>query len=270
MQDQQQWKYRVNELRITDHHIPADDGFLFARAWQGTAMTAPIVLLHDSLGCVELWRGFPAALAAASGRTVIAYDRLGFGRSSPRGGALPHAFIAQEAQQGFALVREHFGLEQFALFGHSVGGGMAVHCAARFAEACTALVTESAQAFVEDRTRAGLLVEKDEFRRPGSLERLARYHGDKAPWVLHAWLDTWLAPGFAGWSLDAVLPEVRCPALVLHGMEDEYGSGEHPRRIAQGVAGPAELELIPDVRHVPHKERETGVAQRVAAFLACG
>jgi len=76
-----------------------------------------------------------------------------------------------------------------------------------------------------------------------------------------------LAPDFAGWSLDAVLPQVRCPALVLHGTEDEYGSRRHPERIAQGVAGPAQLELIPEVRHVPHREREAWVAQRVAAFL---
>ncbi len=262
------WKRRVNELPITDHHIPAGDGSLFARAWQGADSGAPpIVLLHDSLGCVDLWRGFPAALAAASGRTVIAYDRIGFGRSSPRSGALPRSFIADEADQGFAALRAHFGLERFVLFGHSVGGGMAVHCAARYQEACAALVTEAAQAFVEDRTRAGLLEAREQFRQPGSLERLARYHGDKAGWVLHAWLDTWLAPGFADWSLDAVLPQVRCPALVLHGVEDEYGSSRHPERIAQGAAGPVELELIPDVRHVPHKEREAWVAQRVAVFL---
>jgi len=258
----------VNAPRITDHHLPAGTGSLFARAWQGRDGCAPpIVLLHDSLGCVELWRGFPATLAVACGRTVIAYDRLGFGRSSPRSGALPRSFIADEADHGFAAVRAHFGLERFVLFGHSVGGGMAVHCAARYPEACAALVTEAAQAFVEDRTRAGLLEAQQQFRRPGSLERLARYHGDKAEWVLHAWLDTWLAPGFADWSLDAVLPRVGCPALVLHGSEDEYGSSRHPERIAHGVAGAAQLELIPDARHVPHKEGETWVARRVAAFL---
>ncbi|HBZ05569.1 MAG TPA: alpha/beta hydrolase, partial [Massilia sp.] len=54
-----------------------------------------------------------------------------------------------------ALQRElDFG--RFAAFGHSVGGGMAVHCAARHPEQCLALVTESAQAFVEERTLAGI------------------------------------------------------------------------------------------------------------------
>ncbi|MEH6437854.1 alpha/beta fold hydrolase [Massilia sp. DD77] len=255
-------------LQPIDHHIPAADGSIFARAWEvPAAATAPIVLLHDSLGCVGLWRGFPAALALASGRSVIAYDRLGFGRSSARTGPLPLSFVADEAREGFALVRDYFGLERVALFGHSVGGGMAVHCAATWPQARTALVTEAAQSFIEERTRAGILEAKRQFALPGSLERLARYHGDKAAWVLDAWTETWLAPAFADWSLDAALPGVHCPTLVLHGLEDEYGSRRQPERIAAGVAWPAELELIPGARHVPHREREAWVAQRVARFL---
>jgi len=33
------------------------------------------------------------------------------------------------------------------------------------------------------------------------------------------------------------------------------------------VAGVAQLEILPGVRHVPHREREAWVAQRVAGFL---
>jgi pimeloyl-ACP methyl ester carboxylesterase len=41
-------------------------------------------------------------------------------------------------------------------FGHSVGGAMAVATAARIPDRCAAVITESAQAFVEDRTVAGI------------------------------------------------------------------------------------------------------------------
>ncbi|HAF56214.1 MAG TPA: alpha/beta hydrolase, partial [Thauera sp.] len=152
-------------------------------------------------------------------------------------------------------------------FGHSVGGGMAVNCAARHGAACVALITESAQAFVEDRTVAGLEDARELFKDPGQVERLKRYHGDKARWVLDAWIESWLAPAFATWSLRPVLPQVKSPALVIHGVDDEYGSPAHPQLIAELSAGPARLELMADTRHVPHREREAEVVAMVRSFL---
>ena len=36
-----------------------------------------IVMLHEGLGCVALWRDFPARLAAGTGWGVLAYSRAG-------------------------------------------------------------------------------------------------------------------------------------------------------------------------------------------------
>ncbi|VCT22073.1 alpha/beta hydrolase [Burkholderia pseudomallei] len=143
-------------------------------------------------------------------------------------------------------------------------------CIARPSLACDALITESAQAFVEDRTRAGIVDAREQFKQRDAFERLRAYHGEKARWVLDAWIDTWLSPEFAGWSLAAVLPRVTCPTLAIHGGDDEYGSALHPETIARLASGPAQIEILPGVRHVPHREREQWVAQRVAAFIGAG
>ncbi|MCJ9712629.1 alpha/beta hydrolase, partial [Bordetella hinzii] len=72
-----------------DDFIETDQGRLYARRWRAADTgLPPVVLLHDSLGCVALWRDFPQRLAEATGREVIAYDRLGFGRSDPHPGRL--------------------------------------------------------------------------------------------------------------------------------------------------------------------------------------
>jgi len=258
-------------MTATDHWIQLPGGRVFARDWAapaGAADLPPLILMHDSLGCVELWRDFPERLRDATGRRVIAYDRLGFGRSGACAAPPSLDFIAQEAVTGFAAVCAHLRVGRFAVLGHSVGGGMAVHVAARRVADCEALVTIAAQAFVEERTLQGLRAARVQFAEPGALERLARYHGDKARWVLSAWLDTWLAPAFAAWSLDAVLPGVRCPLLALHGELDEYGSADHPRRIAAGAGGPATAQILPGLGHVPQRERPDEVLRRVAAFLA--
>lgn len=252
-----------------DHWVCLPQGRLFVRTWMPLQATgSPIVLFHDSLGSVVLWRGFPAALAERANRPVIAYDRLGFGHSDPRADTLGPGFVADEAETVFPALRAQLGIGRFVAFGHSVGGGMAVHCAARYREDCEALITESAQAFVEDRTLAGIRAAQQLFADPAQVERLGRYHGDKTRWVLSAWIDTWLAPTFADWSLDAVLPQVACPVLVIHGAADEYGSVRHPEKIGRLAGGPVRVEVLADTRHVPHREREPAVLGLVAAFLA--
>lgn len=260
---------RIEDAWINDQRIAGRGGRLFARAWSGpgAAEAAPLVLLHDSLGSVELWRDFPERLCAATRRTVIAYDRLGFGRSDPHPGRLSLDFIADEAAAGFASLRAHFRLDRFVLFGHSVGGGMAVNIAARSGHGCVALITESAQAFVEDRTVRGIEEARESFRDALQFERLDRYHGDKARWVLDAWVDSWLHPEFAGWSLAPVLPMLRCPALVIHGEDDEYGSPAHPRLIAELAGSRVDLQILARTRHVPHRERPDEVLSLVSCFL---
>lgn len=260
-------------VSATDVWIHHPEGLLFGRAWapQNEASRhfsrAPIVMLHDSLGSVALWRDLPARLCAATRRRVIAYDRLGFGHASPRHGRLPLDFIADEARSYFPVVREQFGFEHFIVFGHSVGGGMAVNVAAEFAE-CQALITVAAQAFPEDRTLQGIRIAKEQFTDSQQMARLEKYHGDKARWVLEAWTETWLDPAFATWSLDSVLPDVTCPFLAIHGLHDEYGSTRHPERLRQHSGSRhIQIEIMANARHFPHREYPEAVIERVTQFL---
>jgi len=256
------------QVSTAEHWISTAKGLLFAQDWTPVdAAEEPILLLHDSLGCVTLWRDFPEQLAHATGRQVIAFDRLGFGRSERYPGALPLSFIDDEARENFPLLQLHFGFERCVVFGHSVGGAMAVACVAQHPQACAALVTESAQAFVEHRTRDGIRAAELEFAREGQLERLQKYHGDKAFWVLRAWVDTWLSDDFSDWNLDAQLAQVKCPILSLHGEQDEYGSAAHPERLTSVADVPAVLKLLPDCGHVPHREQQPAVLQAVGEFL---
>ncbi|TWT18743.1 alpha/beta fold hydrolase [Luteimonas wenzhouensis] len=258
-------------MESNERFVAVEGGRLFVRHWRPQrrdACAPPLLLLHDSLGSVAQWRDFPARLATASRRDVIAYDRLGFGRSTPRAARHSLDFIDEEARGGLPALLAGLGLERYALLGHSVGGGMALTAAAFDPERCAGVVSMSAQAFVEQRTVEGVRRTQQEFARPGGLGKLAFWHGARAAWVLDAWTGTWLDPAFAGWSLDAVLPRVRCPVLALHGDRDEYGSEAFPRRIAEGVGGPARMVVLEDCGHMPHREHPERVLAEVVAFLA--
>ncbi|MFJ9991857.1 alpha/beta fold hydrolase [Pseudomonas putida] len=255
-------------LSISEQRVATAGGALFVRQWcPEPSSGVPVLLLHDSLGCVELWREFPEQLARTSGRRVIAYDRLGFGRSDAHPGLLRPGFVENEAQEGFSAVLEALDVDEFVVFGHSVGGGMAVSCAARYPTRCQALITESAQAFAEARTLDGIRAAQQQFADPSQFARLSRYHGDKAEWVLRAWVDNWLSEAFADWNLDQVLSRVRCPLLSLHGDNDEFGSEAHPSRLTRQTGGVSLLKLISGCGHVPHREQPGQVLAAVADFL---
>lgn len=257
-----------------DHWVQHPHGKIFTRTWtpdegakQFQFSKAPIVLMHDSLGCVDLWRDFPAQLCRALERPVIAYDRLGFGKSDARIGRPSLDFIAEEAPNYFPALYEQLELERVILLGHSVGGGMGIHCAAQLGTHCEALITIAAQVFAEERTLEGIRAARESFKEPSQRDRLARYHADKTDWVLDAWIENWLDPGFASWSVVGVLPSVYAPILALHGERDEYGTTQHAKLISGLCGGPSQMELLPSIGHVPHREQPQQVIDLLAAFL---
>lgn len=256
------------EMTIEERFVVIPGGRLFVRQWRPTrADKAPLILLHDSLGSVAQWRDFPAALALRLQRPVIAYDRLGFGQSSRQHESAKASFIDDEARLYLPALVQALGLSRYLLFGHSVGSAMALVAASLPGSGCLALVSESAQAFVEERTLAGIRAAKQNFEAAAQFARLTRWHGERARWVLDAWTETWLSPPFRHWSLAPCLADVHCPVLVLHGEEDEFGSAAFPHAIAGGVSGAAQMALLPACGHVPHREREAEVLTLVEAFL---
>lgn len=259
-------------IQIETHWIDTPQGKLFCRRWFPTTRAKslqppPIILFHDSLGCVALWRDFPEQLCQTTGREVIVYDRLGFGQSDAYPGLLPLHFIRDEAERFFGYLKAALQIEQFIALGHSVGGAMAAACASLHPQDCQALITIAAQAFVEERTLQGIRAAELQFQQPGQMARLHKYHGDKADWVLSAWTRTWLAEKFRGWTIEDTVGEVQCPVLVLHGEQDEYGSVEHPARIAKLSTGQGECLIVEGCGHVPHRERPEVVLAAVGGFL---
>jgi pimeloyl-ACP methyl ester carboxylesterase len=258
-------------INVSENFVAVDDGSVYIRQWTPNSVEAsgryPIVLLHDSIGCVDMWRQFPLALARTLQRPVVAYDRLGYGRSSERIDLPSIRFISEEAEFYFPQIKEHLGIGKFAVFGHSVGGGMAVVIAANFPNACQAVITESAQAFVEQRTLRSIAAGKQQFAIPQQLEKLERFHGEKAAWVVRAWTDVWLSPEFADWNLRSDLPNVKSPLLAIHGDCDEYGSDAFPNLLSSLTSGFAEKMLIKGCGHVPHREQESLVLTKLREFL---
>jgi len=255
-------------MLVTELNIKLNQGEIYTKKWQPfkNSSKAPIIMLHDSLGSVDLWRDFPEVLAKTLSRTVIAYDRLGFGKSSVRHELPSQDFIESEATTIFPTIKEALLLNQYIVFGYSVGGGMAINIAANDSD-CLAVITVSAQAFFEDLTENGIRQAKAQFAQPGQIERLEKWHGSKASWVLSAWTDVWLSGEFKNWSLEPEIANVFCPVMAVHGDRDEYGSNAFPEFITSRSSGESEMHIFKDCGHAPHREKTQELLSVTKAFL---
>ena len=110
----------------------ADGKRLEAVACGPPANEAPtIVLMHEGLGCVALWRDFPQKLAAATGWGVFAYSRAGYGGSDPVDLPRPLDYMSREARFSLPAALEAIGFERGILLGHSDGASIAAIYAGR-------------------------------------------------------------------------------------------------------------------------------------------
>lgn len=227
-----------------------------------------LVFLHDSLGCITTWREFPKELSKVLGLDAVVYDRQGYGRSQPMGPEPRGLDYMHREADVLAALLEQRGIEKAILFGHSDGGTIALLAAARHPQRIAAVITEGAHVFVEEVTLQGIELARQLYATTDLPARLQRHHGDRTEAMVQAWIATWSAPFFRGWDITNDIAPVRCPVLVLQGVDDEYGTVAQVEAIAAAVSGPVYTHLIPDAAHSPHKEAPGAVHQLVEAFVA--
>ena len=225
-----------------------------------------LVFLHEGLGSCAMWKDFPARLCQATGCRGLLYDRLGYGRSSPLTEQRRLHYVHDYALRELPLVLEHLiPGQEYVVVGHSDGGSIALIHASQQPPLLRAIVTEAAHVFVEDVTLDGIRAADAAFD-AGKLRALAKYHGDKTQTIFKAWSETWLSHGFQFWNIEYLLPSITCPALVMQGSDDQYGSAAQVDAIvAQALqAAPA---MIEHCGHTPHLEQPQAVLARMQAFL---
>jgi pimeloyl-ACP methyl ester carboxylesterase len=227
---------------------------------------APLVFLHEGLGCVRFWRDLPARLTRQTGRAAVVFDRRGYGRSSPCGEPRRIDYLHVEAHRYLPALLDRLAIPRAVLIGHSDGGTIALLFGAKFPQRCAGIVTEAAHVFVDKTTLAGTRAAAAAYR--GKLRsRLKRYHGDQTDAVFFAWADTWLVPWFREWRITDDIAVVRCPVLAIQGAADPYGEPARVEAIVHSVSGPARPLILPPVGHPPHLEACEAFVAAVAEFI---
>jgi pimeloyl-ACP methyl ester carboxylesterase len=251
----------TERIQIGSRHLET------ARWGQPPSETPTLVLLHEGLGCVALWRDVPERLVAATGCGVFAYSRFGYGQSDPQPLPWPLTYMQDEARDVLPHVLDAAGIRDFVLVGHSDGGSIAaVYAGTAQDPRLRGVVLMAAHYFVEDLNIAAIARIRGEYRDGPLRERLARYHRDP-DMAFHGWCDSWLNPDFRGFDITACLADIEVPILGLQGADDPYGSAEQLHVLQRCARAPCEIALIEGARHAPHLEAKDATVAAIARFV---
>jgi pimeloyl-ACP methyl ester carboxylesterase len=159
-----------------------------------------------------------------------------------------------------------YNIDDAILIGHSDGGTIALIAAAH-SNIIRGIITEAAHIFVEQITIDGIRNAVKAFETTSLKEKFARYHKENTEKIFHRWANRWLSPEFQDWNIQDILPKINCPALILQGKDDEYGTAAQVMGIADRVSGPVEVKLIPNCGHVPHFQAKDTVISEMTRFI---
>lgn len=245
----------VEGLRLEYRDIAATD-----------ANMPTLVLLHEGLGCVAMWRDFPQKLATATGCRTVIFSRAGYGHSEAYAEPRTPRYMHHEGEVMLPAFLDALGIERPVLVGHSDGGSIALIFAGAFPARPLGVAVMAPHEFVEDITLAGIRAARSVWESSDWPQKLARYHHD-APRVFSDWNDTWLSPAFRDWNIESYLLRIACPVLALQGEDDEYATMRQIEVIGEVVPGTEVLKL-PACGHSPQRDQEAAVLSALAAFVS--
>ena len=230
-----------------------------------------LVFLHEGLGCVALWKGFPKQVAERLGVGVVAYSRAGYGKSDPVPLPRPLTYMHEEGQTVLPALLDALGLTDVILVGHSDGGSIAlIHAGDAGPEdrRVKGVVTLAAHVFNEEVCVASIREAKAVYENGGLRDGLERYHGDNVDTAFWGWNGAWLHPDFMQWNIEEFLPGIAVPVLAIQGEDDEYGTLAQVDAICGQVSGPSERLIIKSCRHSPHRDQPEQTIGAIGRFAA--
>jgi pimeloyl-ACP methyl ester carboxylesterase len=224
-----------------------------------------LVFLHEGLGSIAMWRGFPNRVAHATGCNAVIYSRYGYGNSEPLASPRTVHYMHDEALLALPALLDQLDVALPILVGHSDGASIAIIYAGGAKRSLSGLVLMAPHVIVEDISIASIAAAKTAYESTDLRAKLARYHADvdSAFW---GWNRIWLDAEFRNWNIEHYVRHLACPVLAIQGADDEYGTMEQLRRIARVVPNADVVELA-DCRHSPHRDQPEAVLDAITRFV---
>lgn len=234
---------------------------------QGIQNQSVIVLLHEGLGSISLWRDFPQKLADATGQEVLVYSRYGYGNSESAKG-FAFRYMHDEGLLTLPELLNLLNIEHPILLGHSDGASIALIATGGSDIKPKAVIVMAPHVLVEPICFNAIEQASQIYKTTDLKDKLGKHHADVDSAFL-GWSGAWLSDEFKDWNIEEYLPSIKCPILTIQGYEDEYGTMKQLDTIANKASNANIIETlrINNCRHSPHKDQPETVLTAINSFI---
>ncbi|MEP3232846.1 MAG: alpha/beta hydrolase [Hyphomicrobiales bacterium] len=237
-------------------HIQIGTTKLEAQCFGPPPSNAPtIIMLHEGLGCIALWRDFPSRLAEATGYGVLAYSRAGYGGSDGSPPPKPLDYMTREAMDVLPLVLDQIGFQRGILLGHSDGASIVtIYAGSTEDMRIRGLVLMAPHFFTEPVGLTAIKAAKEIYETGDLKQKLAKYHTHVDD-AFYGWNGAWLDDDFKDWNIAENIDYLRIPVLGIQGRNDEYGTLAQLDELEARLYSPFDCAILEDCKHSPHLEK---------------
>lgn len=226
-----------------------------------------IVMLHEGLGSISLWRDFPQQIADTTGHEVLVYSRYGYGDSEASTG-FPFNYMHDEGLKSLPELLDKLNIQQPILFGHSDGASITLIAAGGSKINPRGIIVMAPHVMVEPICFEAIANAQFSYKNTDLKEKLGKYHANVDSAFL-GWSNAWLSPEFKHWNIEEYLPRISCPILAIQGYEDEYGTMAQIDKVVEISSNANFIDTlkIENCRHSPHKDQTKIVLDQVNHFI---
>ena len=226
-----------------------------------------LILLHEGLGSVSMWRHIPELIHLKTKLNVLVYSRFGYGKSSNIELPRPTNYMSIEADQYLPKIIKYLSIKNYFLVGHSDGGTIAtIGSVPKNSESLIGTILIAPHFFVEQESINAIKDTTYQYEHKNLKSKLERFHSDvdNAFW---GWSNVWLSPDFKNWNISKYLTQIRKPILALQGTNDPYGTINQINILEEKVNGPFDKVVIKDCGHNPFIEYTDKTMEHINSFV---
>ncbi|OFX20731.1 MAG: hypothetical protein A2033_03320 [Bacteroidetes bacterium GWA2_31_9] len=226
-----------------------------------------LIFLHEGLGSISQWKIFPLEVSENSKIPALVYDRYGHGKSEILS-EFNYNFFEEEATIFLPELIHCLGIKKkIILVGHSDGATIALLSAIFSIIKVHGIISISAHVFFENIITEGINRANNEYVNENLRKSLEKYHFANTESMFERWRNFWTDVKTKNWNISESFKLIKCPVLIIHGTNDNYGSIEQAECIFNNVSSIDKHKIILNSGHNPHFKEKEIVIDEIVRFI---